>query len=241
MSGAVLLETKALNKRFGGVVAADNIDFTVTEGELRCLIGPNGAGKSTLFSMLCGIQKADSGEIYAFGERVTGRQAFHRVRRGLGLTFQSNRAFHDLSVEENLAIPRKPLHARSREKAGERYRYALEAFGLDPTDKTRAGELSHDQLQWLEIAMVLAGYPDLVMLDEPTAGMATEETNRTAEVLKRLQDSGLTVLVVEHDMAFVRDVADAVTVLHQGTIFAEGTVEEITASEAVRSIYLGKV
>ncbi|MEQ8650836.1 MAG: ABC transporter ATP-binding protein [Kiloniellales bacterium] len=240
MSGAVLLETKALSKRFGGVVAANNIDFTVTEGELRCLIGPNGAGKSTLFSMLCGIQKADSGEIYAFGKRVTHRQAFHRVRRGLGLTFQSNRAFHDLSVAENLAIPRKPLHARSHQKAAERYRYALDAFGLDPADQTRSGELSHDQLQWLEIAMVLAGFPDLVMLDEPTAGMATEETNRTAEVLKALQDSGLTLLVVEHDMAFVRLVADSVTVLHQGTIFAEGTVEDITTSEAVRSIYLGK-
>ncbi len=240
MSEATLLETRRLNKRFGGVVAADNVDMTVVKGELRCLIGPNGAGKSTLFSMLGGIQRADSGEIFAFGKRVTKRQAFHRVQRGLGLTFQSNRAFHELTVEENLAIPRKPAQAASRQPAQERYSFALESFGLDPSDKTRAGELTHDQLQWLEIAMVLAGYPELIMLDEPTAGMAVEETRRTAEVLKRLQDSGLTILVVEHDMAFVREVAEVVTVLHQGRVFAEGSVDEITASEAVKSIYLGK-
>ncbi len=240
MSADLLLETKALNKRFGGVVAADDIDFSIAKGELCCLIGPNGAGKSTLFSMLCGIQKADSGEIYAFGERVTGRQAFQRVRKGMGLTFQSNRAFHELSVAENLAIPRTPTHGRDHAQAAERYVFALETFGLDPDDRTRAGALSHDQLQWLEIAMVLAGYPELVMLDEPTAGMSTEETSRTGQVLKHLQDSGLTILVVEHDMAFVREVADAVTVLHQGKIFAEGSVGEITASEAVKAIYLGK-
>ncbi len=240
MNAELLLETKALSKRFGGVVAADKIDFSVARGELRCLIGPNGAGKSTLFSMLCGIQRADSGEIFAFGENVTHQQAFQRVRRGLGLTFQSNRAFHELSVAENLAIPRHPTHGRNLERAAERYRFALESFGLDPEDQTRAGALSHEQLQWLEIAMVLAGLPELVMLDEPTAGMSSEETNRTAAVLKHLRASGLTILVVEHDMAFVRDVADAVTVLHQGRIFAEGAVDEITASEAVKSIYLGK-
>ncbi len=240
MSASTLLETKALNKRFGGVVAAEDIDFAVGEGEMRCLIGPNGAGKSTLFAMLGGFQRSDSGKIMVFGEDMTRRQPFYRVQRGVGLTFQTNRAYHELTVQENLATPRPARAGADRDKAAERYRYALSAFELDPEDHTRAGALSHDKLQWLEIAMVLAGYPRLVMLDEPTAGMSTEETARTAEVLKHLNASGLTVLVVEHDMAFVKEVAESVTVLHQGRIFAEGSVEEITSSEEVKSIYLGK-
>ncbi len=240
MSGETLLETRSLNKRFGGVVAADDIDFTVGEGELRCLIGPNGAGKSTLFAMLGGFQRSDSGRIVIFDEDMTRRQPFYRVHRGVGLTFQTNRAYHELSVRENLATPRPARHAGDQAQAAERYAYALEVFGLDPEDDTRAGALSHDRLQWLEIAMVLAGYPRLVMLDEPTAGMSAEETGRTAEVLKHLNATGLTVLVVEHDMAFVRDVAETVTVLHQGRIFAEGSVDEITSSEEVKSIYLGR-
>ena len=156
------------------------------------------------------------------------------------MTFQNNRVFHELSVRENLTIPHA-LRKPDQSEAGEaRFLYALEAFGLDADDTTRAGELAHDQLQWLEIAMVLAGYPDLILLDEPTAGLAADETRKTAEVLKHLNSTGLTVVVVEHDMAFVRDVARTVTVLHQGQIYAEGTVADITSSEKVRRIYLGK-
>ncbi|SMF63853.1 branched-chain amino acid transport system ATP-binding protein [Tistlia consotensis] len=240
MTTAPMLETRRLNKRFGGVVAADNIDLSVETGELRCLIGPNGAGKSTLFAMLCGIQRADGGQILLAGRDVTHMQAFQRVRLGVGLTFQTNRAFHQLSVRENLAIPRIPHDAERRALGAERLAVALETFGLDPEDETRAGELSHNQLQWLEIAMVLSGYPDLILLDEPAAGMAGEETARTATLLKRLNATGLTIVVVEHDIAFVKEVAQSVTVLHQGRVFAEGPVEAITANEEVRKIYLGK-
>jgi branched-chain amino acid transport system ATP-binding protein len=167
-------------------------------------------------------------------------QSFQRVRLGVGLTFQNNRVFHELSVRENLTIPRALRKPDKSEAGEERFAYALEAFGLDADDTTRAGELTHDQLQWLEIAMVLAGYPELILLDEPTAGLASEETQKTAEVLKHLNSTGLTVVVVEHDMAFVRDVARTVTVLHQGQIYAEGTVADITSSEKVKRIYLGK-
>ena len=240
MDSPVILETRALTKRFGGVIAADGIDLKVHSGELRCMIGPNGAGKSTLFSMLCGIQRADSGQIFISGQEVTRMEAFRRVKLGVGLTFQNNRVFHELSVRDNLAIPRAPTGAADNEAGRQRFKYVLEAFGLDPDDETRAGELSHNQLQWLEIAMVLAGHPNLVLLDEPTAGLATDETSKTAEVLKGLNTTGLTIVVVEHDMTFVRDVAQTVTVLHQGQIFAEGSVSEITSNEQVKSIYLGK-
>jgi branched-chain amino acid transport system ATP-binding protein len=240
MEPTIVIETRSLNKRFGGVVAADNVNFKVLSGELRCMIGPNGAGKSTLFAMLCGIESADSGQIFVFGQDVTRTQAFRRVRLGVGLTFQTNRAFHQLSVRENLTIPQASANLENKEAGQVRLDFALDAFGLDPNDETKAAELSHNQLQWLEFAMVLVGYPSLILLDEPTAGMASEETLQTAKVLKHLNSTGLTIVVVEHDMAFVKDVAQTVTVLHQGQIFAEGSVAYITAHEDVRRIYLGR-
>ena len=240
MEPTVVIETRSLNKRFGGVVAADNVNFKVLSGEFRCMIGPNGAGKSTLFAMLCGIESADSGQIFVFGQDVTRTQAFRRVRLGVGLTFQTNRAFHQLSVRENLTIPQASANLENKEAGQARLEFALDAFGLDPNDETKAAELSHNQLQWLEFAMVLVGYPSLILLDEPTAGMASEETLQTAKVLKHLNSTGLTTVVVEHDMAFVKDVAQTVTVLHQGQIFAEGSVADITTHEDVRRIYLGR-
>ncbi len=240
MEPTVAIETLSLNKTFGGVVAASNVNFKVLSGEFRCMIGPNGAGKSTLFAMLCGIESADSGQIFVFGQDVTHTQAFKRVRLGVGLTFQTNRAFHGLSVRENLAIPQASAKLENKEVGQARLEFALDAFGLDPNDEIKAAELSHNQLQWLEIAMVLVGYPNLILLDEPAAGMASEETLRTAKVLKHLNSTGLTTVVVEHDMAFVKDAAQTVTVLHQGKIFAEGSVADIIAHEDVRRIYLGR-
>ena len=235
-----VIETRSLNKRFGGVVAADNVNFKVQSGEFRCMIGPNGAGKSTLFAMLCGMEIADSGQVFIFGRDVTRAQAFRRVLLGVGLTFQTNRAFQQLSVRENLAIPQASANLENKESGQTRLAFALDAFGLDPNDETRAAELAHNRLQWLEIAMVLVSYPKLILLDEPTAGMSPEETQQTAKVLKHLNSTGLTIVVVEHDMSFVKDVAQTVTVLHQGQIFAEGSVAEITAHEDVRRIYLGR-
>ena len=240
MEPTVAIETLSLNKSFGGVVAASDVNFKVLSGEFRCMIGPNGAGKSTLFAMLCGIESADSGQIFVFGQDVTHTQAFKRVRLGVGLTFQTNRAFHALSVRENLAIPQASARLENKEVGQARLEFALDAFGLDPNDEIKAAELSHNQLQWLEIAMVLVGYPNLILLDEPAAGMASEETLRTAKVLKHLNSTGLTTVVVEHDMAFVKDAAQTVTVLHQGKIFAEGSVADIIAHEDVRRIYLGR-
>lgn len=236
------LETRNVDKYFGGVVAASNVNLQVSAGELRCIIGPNGAGKSTLFALLCGIQRVDGGEIFIHGRDATHMQPFRRIRRGVGLTFQTTRAFQEFSVKRNLAIPDPNLaDSRERHRQGEeRLNIALDEFDLDPQDETRAGELPHHKLQWLAISTVLAGFPDTVLIDEPTAGMSRDETNRTAEVLKKLNGHGLTIVVVEHDMHFVRSIAEKVTVLHQGRIFMEGNVADVTADEDVKRIYLGR-
>jgi branched-chain amino acid transport system ATP-binding protein len=231
---------EGLAKRFGGVVATDRVSLDVPAGELRCIIGPNGAGKSTLFALLCGIYRPDQGRILLDGRDVTALPPFRRVRLGLGLTFQTNRAFHGLAVRQNLeaATPGRALHLD--QATSEHFRYAVDRFGLDPASSMPARELPHHQLQWLEIAMVLAAGPTILLLDEPTAGMSPDETMQTARVLQQLNRSGLTIVVVEHDVAFVREVAQRVTVLHQGRVFAEGTVEQINADQDVRRIYLGR-
>jgi branched-chain amino acid transport system ATP-binding protein len=237
---AGILTTEGLHKRFGGVVATEDVSIDVPDGELRCIIGPNGAGKSTLFALLCGIQKPDAGRILLKGKDATHLPSFQRVRIGTGLTFQTNRAYHNLTVRQNLETPLRVERDDRPKDSDERLAYALELFGLDRNSSTLARELPHHQLQWLEIAMVLVGGPDILLLDEPTAGMSPEETRQTASVLRHLNAAGLTIVVVEHDIAFVREVAQMVTVVHQGRIFAEGTVETITAHEDVRRIYLGR-
>ena len=238
MAAGSAFATEGLAKRFGGVVATDRVSLDVPAGQLRCIIGPNGAGKSTLFSLLCGIYRPDAGRILLGGQDVTALPPFRRVRLGLGLTFQTNRAFHALAVRQNLAAAR---HGRAMEGiAAERFAYAVDRFGLDPDSDAPARELPHHQLQWLEIAMVLAAGPSILLLDEPTAGMSPDETLQTARVLQHLNGTGLTIVVVEHDVAFVREVAQRVTVLHQGRVFAAGTMDEITADQDVRRIYLGR-
>ena len=161
---AEILATEALAKRFGGVVATDNVTLKVIPGELRCIIGPNGAGKSTLFALLCGIHRPDAGRVLLKGQDVTFLPAFRRVRLGVGLTFQTNRAYHHLTVRQNLEAPLRPVRHDQPKDAQERFLYALKLFGLDPMSDIPARELPHDQLQWLEIAMVLAGGPDILLL-----------------------------------------------------------------------------
>jgi branched-chain amino acid transport system ATP-binding protein len=183
-----------------------------------------------------GDPRPREGRILFEGRDITRLAPFARVRLGLGLTFQTNRTFGELSVRQNLAVP---MATRSGETE-ERYRYALDAFELSETDESLAREIPHHQRQWLEILMVLAGGPRVVLLDEPTAGMAPEETSHTAKVLRHLNASGLTIVVVEHDIAFVREVAERVTVMHYGRIFADGPLAEVTARQDVRDIYLGR-
>ena len=217
------------------------VNIRVLPGEIVGLLGPNGAGKSTLFALLCGIQRADSGRILIHEHDVTHYQPFRRIRLGIGLTFQTTRAYQELSVKQNLGIPDPTLteNKDSNRRGEERLEIALKGFGLDPNDETYASELPHHKLHWLAISMVLADYPDTVLIDEPTAGMSRNETDKTAEVLKQLNEHGLTIVVVEHDMHFVKSVAEKVTVLHQGRIFMEGNVSDVTTNEDVKKIYLG--
>lgn len=240
MASDAALAVENLNKRFGGVIATDNVSLAVPRGGIQCIIGPNGAGKSTFFSLLAGIQRPDSGKITFNGIDITRLQPAPRVRQGLGLTFQTNRVFHDLSVRQNLEIARASASRSDDEIRQERYRLALDRFGLAAHEAALARKIPHHQRQWLEIVMVLACGPDLLLIDEPTAGMSPQETSNTARVLRELNQTGLTLVVIEHDMTFVREIAQRVTVLHQGRIFADGSLDEVTQRADVRDIYLGR-
>lgn len=246
MGGAI--EVSGLYKSFGGVVPANNLSFTVETGELRCLIGPNGAGKSTLFKLIVGLEKPERGVVQLFGSDVTREPAFRRVRRGVGVKLQSNRAYRNLDVAHNIRVAdfrrtgEKRQRVGTKNGAGVSRDRALSLFGIEDVVRSNllVSMLSYAEQQWLEICCSIAPDVGLLLLDEPTAGMSVSETMHTAEVVKQLKRDGLTVVVVEHDMAFVRAVADKVTVLHQGELLAEGDMEEISLRPDVQDVYLGR-
>lgn len=233
-----LLVTQGLNKHFGGLHVTADVNFTVEPGEIHCLIGPNGAGKSTLFRLILGEHAPSSGRIFFAGEDITGLKPFERIRRGMSVKFQVPGIFAALSVRQNLEIALQD-HAGTSDIDAEIDR-VLEFFKLKDVAWQQAGFLSHGLKQWLEIGMAVSLKPKLLLLDEPTAGMSPEETRATGEIVKQLNADGVSVLAVEHDMAFVRQVAQRVTVLHFGRVFAEGTIDEIVADERVAAIYLGQ-
>jgi len=232
-----ILQTRALNKRFGGVHVARNIDFALAPGEMHCLIGPNGAGKSSFFRLVLGEHQPDSGAILLGGEEITRLKSFERIRRGISVKFQVPGIFKALSVRQNLQIAfQHHLHGHDLDATVGR---VMDFVELTDEAATPAGALSHGQQQWLEIGMAVGVEPKLLLLDEPTAGMSPDETHRTGEMLRALNARGMTILAVEHDMAFVQQIAQRVTVLHFGAVFAQGSVEEIIAHPGVAEIYLG--
>jgi branched-chain amino acid transport system ATP-binding protein len=233
-----LLETRKLNKRFGGLHVTNDVDFTLEAGEIHCLIGPNGAGKSTLFRLILGEYLPSSGQVLYAGQDITTLKPFQRVRKGISVKFQVPGIFRALSARQNLeiALQHHLEHASLRQEIDRLVGF----LNLTEAQEQLAGNLSHGQKQWLEIGMAISLKPQLLLLDEPTAGMSPDETRATGEMVKTLKDQGVTVLAVEHDMAFVRHVADRVTVLHFGRIFAQGSIDEIIANEGVASIYLGQ-
>jgi branched-chain amino acid transport system ATP-binding protein len=234
----LVLHAVNLTKSFGGIRAVDRLNLRLMRGELRCIIGPNGAGKSTLFGLLSGLHRPDSGRIMFKGEDITRLQPFQRVRKGLCQKFQTTRIYRSLTVAQNLLIAGET--SRPIKKNNGRLGWALHTLRLDSQNEVPARELPHSRQQWLEICLALATEPELLLLDEPTAGMGPEETQLTAQFLVDLNRQGLTVLVVEHDMAFVRYIAQSVTVLHYGRIFTEGSLDEIESNQEVRRIYLGE-
>ncbi|MGI8807776.1 MAG: urea ABC transporter ATP-binding protein UrtD [Acidimicrobiales bacterium] len=241
---SALLEVRDLEVVFDGFRAVDKLDITIDEGEVRFLIGPNGAGKTTLIDVVTGLTKPAGGTVSFAGQSLLGLPEHKIVRMGVGRTFQTASVFEQLTVVENLDLAasfRRPLRALLRRRKGVSGAVdaALETVGLaDQADKL-AEVLSHGQKQWLEIGMLLVQDPHLLLLDEPVAGMSKDERTRTGELLHEIARTK-TVIVVEHDMEFLRRYANRVTVMHEGSILCEGTVAEVQADERVQEVYLGR-
>lgn len=235
-SDTPILETKDLTKKFGGLTAVDQVNYRLPEGNLQCLIGPNGAGKSTFFGLLTGRISPTEGKIFYRGEDITDLEPHERVRRGISLKFQTLNLYEGMTVAENLRIPCQRYSADIEGRVDE----VSKMIELSDKLESIVGNLSHGEQQWLEIGMSIAIDPDLLLLDEPTAGMTIEETRQTGMLIESLVQEGMTVVVVEHDINLVRQISDHVTVLHNGRIFRQGQIEEITDDPEVKRIYLGE-
>ena len=233
-----LLSLDGIAKQFGGVRAVDGLSLTVSRGELRCLIGPNGAGKSTVFKLIMGTEQPTAGTIRFAGKVIDRWPTWRRARQGLSIKLQIPGVYTELTVRDNMRVAAQN-HIPTRRVEVEVDRL-LARVGLDQVGEELAKNLSHGQQQWLEIGMALSASPQLLLLDEPTAGMGPGETEETAKLVESLNAEGMTIMVIEHDMAFVRRIAQKVTVLHLGRVYAEGTIAEIETHQGVTDIYLGR-
>jgi urea transport system ATP-binding protein len=243
-TSAPVLEVKGLSVDFDGFKALTDVDFSVQQGEIRFVIGPNGAGKTTLIDCITGLTKPTAGSVTFNGTELLGMREHRRVRLGVGRSFQTPTVFESLTVLENLDLAesfrrRLPTLLRQRHGITDSVAATLEAVGLTDQANRPAGVLAHGQKQWLEIGMLLVQKPSLLLLDELVAGMSTSERQATGELLQQLSKDH-TLVVIEHDMAFLRRFATAVTVLHEGKILSEGSVEEVQADPLVREVYLGR-
>ena len=245
-----LLIVDRVTRRFGSLVAVDNVSLTVEPGELRAVIGPNGAGKTTFFNLISGFMPPSSGHIVFDGDDITGLLPARRVWRGIARTFQITEVFPELSVRENLRIAaevaagyrlRPWLSRAARGQIADRVEHITELGGLGGVQDRLVGELSHGDQRACEIMMALALKPRLLLLDEPTAGMGEQETYSITQLIRRLhRDQKLTIVLIEHDMRVIFHLADRITVLAEGAVIAEGTPPEIAADERVQAAYLGQ-
>lgn len=240
--GAPLLETRALTRDFGGLRAVDHVDFTLERGEIRALIGPNGAGKTTFVSLLCGRIPPSAGQISFEGVDITRLPAHARVALGIAYTFQITSVFGNLSVYDNVALPaqRRLSQAGALTDAALRDATldALARVGLETRADVAAGSLSYGHQRLLEVAMGLALEPALLILDEPTQGLAESEIDQFMALIREVAQSA-TILLIEHNMGVVMELASRITVLNFGAVLAEGTPEEIRNNDDVRHAYLG--
>jgi ABC-type branched-subunit amino acid transport system ATPase component len=242
-----LLEVTALTKMFGQLRALDGVDLTVRAGTFHGLIGPNGSGKSTLLKAIAGAHTATSGNIRFDGTDITAAPPFERARAGLSLKFQITSVLPELSVYDNVLLALQSreglaslLHSRTRRILDGKVMAALDRFQLAGRADDLAGELSHGQQQWLEIALALACQPKLLLLDEPTGGMSPEERRVTGELLRPIR-SDCTLVIVEHDIDFIKNLCDCLTVLDQGRVLDEGSIEQIEHSTKVQEVYTSRV
>jgi branched-chain amino acid transport system ATP-binding protein len=232
-----VLETRGLSMRFGGVTAVDNVNFKLARRELRCLIGPNGAGKTTFFKCLTGMLRPSDGEVFIDGEETTGWDSQFIARLGVGIKTQVPSVMDGLSVRENIWLA--AYRVAGRREADRLAAEAIERLGLGDIARATVGQLAHGERQRVELGIVLASRPWLVLLDEPAAGMTGEEVERMADIIREInRDAAL--IVVEHDMQFIRSIAARVTVFVQGKILMEDDVEAVMADPRVRDVYLGK-
>jgi urea transport system ATP-binding protein len=240
-----VLYIEDLSVSFDGFKAIDSLNLYVDKNELRVIIGPNGAGKTTLLDLICGKTKASAGSIKFKDQELTRRTEHAIVRSGVGRKFQTPSIYENLSVFQNLEVSypqgRSVLGAlafKCTDEVKARVQVVAEEIGLADKLDMEAGLLSHGQKQWLEIGMLLMQEPELLMLDEPIAGMSAKERELTAELLKRICKNR-SMIVIEHDMAFVAQIASKVTVMHQGKILAEGTMDQVQSDPKVIDVYLG--
>jgi urea transport system ATP-binding protein len=243
----VILYVEGLSVSFDGFKALNDLNLYVNDGELRCLIGANGAGKTTMMDVITGKTQPDEGSVF-FGQTLDllARSEPEIAQLGIGRKFQQPTVFAEQSVFINLELSLKTnqgvwasLTAKLSGEEADRIDQVLKTIGLDQHRNLLAGALSHGQKQWLEIGMLLVSQPRLLLIDEPVAGMTAQEAERTADLLQHLAGDH-TVIVVEHDMEFVRSIARTVTVLHQGSVLAEGTMDEVQNNKDVREVYLGE-
>lgn len=243
-----LLEVSGVSVSFDGFKAINSLSIQISEPELRAIIGPNGAGKTTFMDIITGKTKPDEG-VVIWGERnisLLGMSEADIANAGIGRKFQKPTVFEAQTVRQNLAMalknPRGPLAVllhRKTQANGARIEAIAEEIGLSDSLTRIAGELSHGQKQWLEIGMLLAQEPRLLLVDEPAAGMTVEEREKTTDILKRAAQTRA-VVVVEHDMEFVRRLNCKVTVLHEGSVLAEGSLDHVTSNPTVIEVYLGR-
>jgi len=244
-----ILRIEGLAKRFGGLEALGGVSLSVAHGDFRAIIGPNGAGKSTFFNTMTGLLRPDAGRVIFEGRDVTGEPPHRLARRGVGRTFQITSVFHDLSALQNVQVSLL-AHARrswslwpnATTLHADRARELLALVGLATHAERQAGTLAHGDQKRLELAIALAGEPRLLLLDEPTAGMAAQERLESIRLVHRVaKELGLSCVFTEHDMAVVFAVASHITVMHQGRVLAEGTPAEVRARREVQQVYLGEV
>ena len=241
-----ILTAEGVSKSFDGFKAINDLNFYLDEGELRTIIGPNGAGKSTFLDLITGRTRPDAGEIEFKGTPVIKKSEYQIYRMGIGRKFQTPSVYSDHTVYENILLGLKgsrgvwnAIFAKVTPAQNDHIYHVLEVINLKDKAHARAGSLAHGQKQWLEIGMLIAQDPELMLVDEPAAGMTDEETARTGELLLSLAGKH-TIIVIEHDMVFVRQLASKVTVLHQGSVLCEGSLDEVQNNERVIEVYLGK-
>ena len=229
---------------FGGFIAIDHVSLSVLHGEIRCIIGPNGAGKTTLLDAICGKTQASQGSIFFAGIRIDNESEFKRTRLGMGRKFQTPSVYDDLTVYQNIqiSVPKGQSMLSAIFNQDDQFDDEIQAVAvttnLENLLTTQAGTLSHGQKQWLEIAMLLVQHPQLLLLDEPVAGMSLKERDQTVDLIQRISATQA-IVVIEHDMDFVKKLSGNVTVLHQGAILCEGSIEQVQIDPRVREVYLG--